>query len=220
MSESSEDQKSRPRKKAVPAAVEDDALPPVIEAGTARIETAAQGVKAVTEETIQEAPVPLASATGVEEMATAVESFPFPTNFSTEGAQAMFEDAKAKAQGFYEKGSKAVEEATELTKGNVEALVASGRAAAKGTEVILQDVASYGRKSFDSASSAVKSFAGAKTPNELFQLQSDYAKASFDAAVAEASKVSEAYVKLFSDVFEPLSGRIQLAAEKIKTTIS
>jgi len=173
MSESSEDQKSRPRKKAVPATVEDDALPPVIEAGTARIETAAQGVKAVTEETIQEAPVPLASATGVEEMATAVESFPFPTNFSTEGAQAMFEDAKAKAQGFYEKGSKAVEEATELTKGNVEALVASGRAAAKGTEVILQDVASYGRKSFDSASSAVKSFAGANCRPPIHMSESE-----------------------------------------------
>lgn len=216
MDDSNDVTTARSKKKAPPAAVPEEALPPVIEAGSGKIEPAA------TETTppIEEAPVPTASVTGVEEMATAVESFPFPTEFSTEGAKAIFEDAKTKAKDLYEKSTKAVEEATEMTKGNVEALVASGRAAAKGTEAIMQDVASYSRKSFDTASSAVKSFAGAKTPTELFQLQSDYAKASFDSAVAEASKVSEAYVKLFSDVFEPLSGRIQLAAEKIKSTIS
>jgi phasin family protein len=62
----------------------------------------------------------------------------------------------------------------------------------------------------------MKSMATVKSPSELFQIQSAYAKASFDGAVSEASKLTEAWMKLAGDVFQPLSTRYALAAEKIK----
>ncbi|MFX7060050.1 phasin family protein, partial [Acinetobacter baumannii] len=64
---------------------------------------------------------------------------------------------------------------------------------------------------------ALKSFASVKSPTELFQLQSDYARSSFDALVAETSKTTEAMLKLAGEVFQPISNRFAVAAEKIKT---
>ena len=61
-----------------------------------------------------------------------------------------------------------------------------------------------------------KSFAAVKSPTELFQLQSEFAKSSFDSAVAEASKLSEAVVKLAGEIAQPISSRYAVAAEKLK----
>jgi phasin family protein len=112
------------------------------------------------------------------------------------------------------------EELTELTKGNVEAFVASGRVAAKGAEAMTQEVAEYSKKSFETATGALKSFAAVKSPTELFQLQSEFAKSSFDNMVAEASKVSESMLKLMGEIAQPLSSRYAVAAEKLKASVT
>lgn len=150
---------------------------------------------------------------GLIEMATKFETKP-----AAEKVQAMFGDMNERAKTAFEKSTKMGEELTEFTKGNVEALVASARVAAKGAEALTQEAADYGKKSFEHATGAMKSFASVKSPTELFQLQSDFAKSSFDSAVAEASKVSESMVKLMGDIFQPLSSRYAVAAEKIKAT--
>ena len=137
-----------------------------------------------------------------------------------DNAKAKFETAYSgfneKARAGVEKSTKAIEELTDITKGNVEAFVASAKTAAKGAETLGQEVAEYGKKSFETASAALKSMTAVKSPTELFQLQSEFAKSSFDGAVSEASKLSEAWLKLAGDVFQPLSSRYALAAEKFK----
>lgn len=139
------------------------------------------------------------------------------TKQAAEKAQALFADASAKAKAAFEKSTKIGEELTVLTKGNVEALVESGKIAAKGAEALTQDAAAFGKKSFEHASSTFKSLTTVKSPTELFQIQSEFAKTSFDNAVAEASKFSEAWMKLAGDMFQPLSSRYAVAAEKLKS---
>ena len=139
---------------------------------------------------------------------------------AAEKVQALFGDFNERAKTAFEKSAKIGEDLTELTKGNVEAIVASARVAAKGAEALTQEAADYSKKSFETATGALKSFAAVKSPTELFQLQSDYAKSSFDSAVAEASKLSEAWVKLAGEVFQPLSSRYAVAAEKLKASAS
>ncbi|WP_243395556.1 phasin family protein [Sphingomonas oleivorans] len=136
---------------------------------------------------------------------------------AAEKVQALFGDLNERAKSAFEKSTKLGEEFADLTKGNVEALVASARVAAKGTEQLAQEAADYSKKSFETATTAFKSFASVKSPTELFQLQSDFAKSSFDSAVAEASKFSESWLKLVGEVVQPLSSRYAVAAEKIKT---
>jgi phasin family protein len=152
-----------------------------------------------------------------EEAADRLKGF-FPMATAPATAQALFSEMNDRAKGAYDKSIKVSEELVEFTKGNVEALVTSARVAAKGTEALAQDAAEYGKKSFESATTAFKSFASVKSPTELFQLQSDYAKSSFDGAVAEASKLSEGVLKLFGDIFQPLSSRYAVATEKFKAT--
>jgi phasin family protein len=139
---------------------------------------------------------------------------------TTERATAMFGDMNVRAKDAMAKGSKAVEEMVEFSKGNLEAMVASGRVAAKGAQDIAKYSADYGRKSIEDATATAKKFAGVKSPTEFFQLQSEVAKTSLDAFVGEASKFTESYLKLMGEVMQPVQNRVAVAVEKVKTTVA
>ena len=113
------------------------------------------------------------------------------------------------------KSQKAAEELAEIAKANVEALAEAGRIAAAGAKTIGQDVLASGRDGIEQASAAVKTLADAKSPTEFFQLQSELARASFDRAVAESSKLTEQLVKLAGEAVQPISNRASLNAERI-----
>ena len=135
----------------------------------------------------------------------------------TDRVQAAFGDINERARTAMEKSTKLVEEMTDLAKGNIEAVVASSKVAARGVETLSQEAADYGRRSFEQASNAFKSFAEVKSPTEFFKLQSDFARSAFDGVVAETSKMSEAMIKLAGEVAEPISSRYAIAAERVKT---
>ena len=134
--------------------------------------------------------------------------------------QAVFGDVNARAKTAIERNTKVAEEMTDLAKGNVEALVASTKIAAKGVEKIGQEVAEYSRKSFEDASAAIKGFADVKSPADLFRLQGDFARTQFDSVIAESSKLSETMIKLAGDVFEPITSRYSVAAERVKNAVA
>lgn len=159
-----------------------------------------------------------AAAAPVETLTKGLFAMTDTTAFTAgaEKAQALFSDFNARAKTAAEKSARIVEELTELGKGNVEALVASGKIAAQGAEALGAEAAAYGKSSFEKASGAFKSFTTVKSPVELFQLQSEFAKSSFDAMVAESSKLTESMVKLAGEVMQPLSNRFAVAAEKVK----
>jgi phasin family protein len=130
--------------------------------------------------------------------------------------QAVFGDVNERARTQIERNTRMAEEMTELSKGNVEAFVASTKVVAKGLETVGQEVAEYSRKSFEDASAALKSFTEVKSATDFFRLQSDFARSQFDGLVAESSKLSETMIKLAGDVAEPLASRYSVAAERVK----
>ena len=137
--------------------------------------------------------------------------------FAAEQFKTVFGDVNERAKAAAERSAKIVEELADLTRGNVEAIVASSKVAAKGFESLGQDAAEYSRKSFEDASAALKGFAEVKSATDLFKLQGDFARAAFDSAVAESARFSEALVKLAGDVVEPINSRYTVAAERVKT---
>lgn len=139
---------------------------------------------------------------------------------ATARANEMFGDVSARAKTAMEKGSKVLEEAVDFSKGNLEAVVASGRVAAKGAQDIAKYSADYGRKAIEDANATAKQFAAVKSPTEFFQLQSDIAKKNLDAAVAETSKFTESYLKLLGEIVQPLQNRYAVAVEKVKTAVA
>jgi phasin family protein len=135
---------------------------------------------------------------------------------AAEKAQTLFAEANERAKAAVEKGTKLFEEANEFSKGNIEAIVESGKIAAKGIETLGQDAADYSRKQFEGATAALKSLSSIKSPTDFFKLQSDYVRSSFDSIVAQTSKNTEAMLKLAGEVAQPISNRVAVAVEKVK----
>jgi phasin family protein len=136
--------------------------------------------------------------------------------FAADQFQAVFGEVNERAKNAAERSARVVEELTDLTRGNVEALIASSKVAARAAETLGQEAADYSRRSFEEASATLKSFAEVKSPTDLFRLQSEYARSAFDSAVAESSKLSEAMLKIAGEVAQPITSRYSVAAERVK----
>ena len=130
--------------------------------------------------------------------------------------ETVYADLNEKAKASVEKSTKAIEELSDIAKGNVEALVESGKIAAKGFETLGQEAVDYSRKNFEKATASLKSFSTVKTPTEFFQLQSQLFSSSFDELAKEAAKSSEALIKLAGDVAQPLTARVTVVTDKVK----
>jgi hypothetical protein len=137
--------------------------------------------------------------------------------FGADRFQAAFGEINERAKAATEKTAKIAEELTDLTRGNVEAIVASSKVAQKGLETLGQTAADFGRKSFEDAQNAFKSFGEIRSATDFFKLQGDFARGAFDAAIAESARVSEAMLKIANDAAEPLTSRYTVAAERVKT---
>lgn len=122
---------------------------------------------------------------------------------------------QARAKAAYEKSSEALSEATEFAKGNVEAMVESGKILAGGAQDFGKTYVEEAKSAYETLTADFKELAAVKSPTELFQLQGKIARRNFDALVATGSKNTEAMIKLASEAFAPISGRVNVAAEKL-----
>jgi phasin family protein len=134
--------------------------------------------------------------------------------------QTMISEANERSQDLAKRSQKVAGELADLARANVEAVVEAGRVAAEGARSIGQDVVAKQRSSFEQAADAIRSFAEAKSPTEYLQLQSDFARASFDRMVSESSKLTESMVKLAGETFQPLSNRASANAERFNTLVA
>src|SRR5690242_12864152 len=134
--------------------------------------------------------------------------------------QSIFADANERGQDFAKRGQKVAEELADLARANVEAVVEAGRVASEGARSIGQDVVASSRDGVEKTADAIRSLAEAKSPTEYLQLQSEFARQSFDRAVAESSKLTESLVKLAGEAFQPLSNRATANAERFNTLVA
>lgn len=215
--------KPRQQKPAVPAAEWSDDNPAAIVAATTAVDAAPepevvdQPSTAAAPETTTLETTPLPATEGTKTMNDYIEK----TKTFADNAKAKFETAYAdfneKTRAGVEKSTKAIEELSDITKGNVEAMVESGKIAAKGMETLGQEAVDYGRKSFEKATASFKSFSTVKTPTEFFQLHSQLMSSSFDDFTKEAARSSEALLKLAGDVAQPLTARVTVVTDKVKS---
>lgn len=130
--------------------------------------------------------------------------------------ETVYADLNGKARAGVEKSTKALSELSDITKGNVEALVESGKIAAKAAETIGQEAVDYSRRNFEKATASLRSLSTAKTPTEFFQLHSQFLSSSFDDFAKEAAKNSEAMLKLAGEIAQPLTARVTVVTDKVK----
>jgi len=126
-----------------------------------------------------------------------------------------FGEYQTRAKAAYDKGTEVATEVTEFAKGNVEALVESGKIFAAGAQSLGKTYVEEAKSAYETLTGDVKEMAAVKSPTELFQLQGKIARRNFDAFVAVSSKNTEAFLKLANDTFAPLTGRVEVATEKL-----
>lgn len=126
----------------------------------------------------------------------------------------LFAEAAGRGEEAVKRSRKAAEEMADIYRGNVEAFVEAGRIAASGAQSIGQDVAAKSRDGIEQTANSVRSFAEAKSPTELLQLQSDFARTAFDRFVEDSSALTEQVVKLAGEAFQPISNRTSANVEK------
>jgi phasin family protein len=135
-------------------------------------------------------------------------------------AKATQEQVNAKMTEVMETMMKSMTEMSEFAKGNLEAMMASAKAAAAGAETLSTTMVETSKKQIEEAQAAWKAMTSAKTPNEMLTAQNEFAKAQFEKTVAAWSHLSETMLKLSGDVVQPLSNRMAVAAETVKKAVA
>lgn len=217
---------AEPEAIALPQAVQPDAVAPVV----AQTQAPQEGPKtepapimeqpaAVSQATpdLEPAAEPAAAKVSIKELKEKIMATTpnFEASKVTETVTAAFGEMQDKAKAAYEKGTATVGEMTEFAKGNVEAAVEAGKILASGVQDMGKTVVDEAKSAYELATADLKEMAAVKSPTELFQIQGKIARRNFDALVAASSKNTEAMMKLASEAFAPLSGRINVAVEKI-----
>jgi phasin family protein len=169
-------------------------------------------------------------AASVAKATTATERTNIVTNtqknwFAGFGANAapfqnMFAEAGERQQAAVKRSQKAMEELTEVSRANVEALVDAGKIAVEGARSFGQDVVETSREGIEKAADAVRAFAEAKSPTEFVQLQTEFARAQFDRFVTESSRLTETFVKLAGEAIQPIQSRATVNAERINKLVA
>jgi phasin family protein len=133
----------------------------------------------------------------------------------TAAFEKMFSEAAERSEETAKRSRKAAEELAEMYRSNVDALAEASRIAATGAQSIGQRIASQSRDSIEQSANTVRSFAEAKNPTELLQLQGEFARTSFDRFVEDSSALTESFVKLAGEAFQPISSRASANADKL-----
>ena len=161
-------------------------------------------------------------------MATAAETAVKDTvKTAAENTKFTAEKAKANTEQFANAGAKAFKEGVEKSlaglnelnahsKQNLEALVASATATAKGAESLNSQAVAYGKTAVEKHVEAVKALSSARSVQEVIELQTTYAKSAVETYIAEMNRASETFSATLKDAFRPLNARATAAVETLQ----
>jgi len=88
-------------------------------------------------------------------------------------------------------------------KENVENALKSAETFSKGAQAIATEVADYSKKAFEDGTAALEKLFGVKSLEKAIELQSEYAKSSYEGFVAKATKIGELYTDLAKESYKP-----------------
>ena len=84
----------------------------------------------------------------------------------------------------------------------LEAVVRSWGEVNKGFQAIAAEVTDYSKRAFADATGTFEQLIGAKSPEQVIEIQSQFVQKSFDTYVAKMSKLSEMYVTMARDAYQ------------------
>ncbi len=207
MASKSEATATKTRKAAAPKIAPATPVTAVVE----KVEAGAEKAKKLVTRIVSVNETPLSN--GVSKMTETVKN---TANEAQAKAADFFADIRENATVAAEKGKALAANANEFNKANIEAMVAAGKIVATGAQELGKTNVEYAKKNFEELQAAVKEVTAVKSPTDFVKLQGELARKSFDTAIAQGSKNTEALVKLANDMFQPISNRFAVAADLFK----
>ena len=111
---------------------------------------------------------------------------------------------------------KTAEQFITFGQGNMEALVKSSQIVAAGLQDLSKQMAANAQAAVEESVATFRQIAGVRSIKEALDLQANFARTSFEKAVAQTGALTEASFKLAEQAYEPLAGRMTLAVETFK----
>lgn len=142
-------------------------------------------------------------------MATAAETVKSASEQFTAAGNRAFKDS-------FDKSFAALTELNADSKKNFEALVTSMTAATKGAETLGAHAVAFSRKAVEDQVAAAKTLAGAKSVQEVIELQTGFAKTAFETYVAEVNKMAETVASSLKESASPINERVTAFVERIQ----
>jgi phasin family protein len=92
------------------------------------------------------------------------------------------------------------------SKEQVDAALKSFAALSKGVQAVAVESSDFAKKSFEQSTAVFEKLAGAKSLDKALEIQTEYMKSAFEAAVAQATKFGEIYNAIAKDAAKPYEG--------------
>lgn len=73
----------------------------------------------------------------------------------------------------------------------------------KGVQAIATETADYSKKSFEESSAAFEKLLGAKSFEKAVEIQTSYARITYEGFVAQATKLGELYADIAKESYKP-----------------
>jgi phasin family protein len=144
------------------------------------------------------------ASTSAKAMLTAAAFEPAkPTTTLTQGMKTMM---------------KSTEDLVAFGQANLEAFMKSGQIWSAGVQELTKQMATSAKASFEESVSTFKAISTAKSVKEAMDLQSTFAKAALEKAMAESNKLTDASIKLTEQTLAPITARVTVAVETFGKT--
>jgi hypothetical protein len=85
---------------------------------------------------------------------------------------------------------------------NLDATMNSFDVVTKGTQAIATEIADYTRRSFENGTKTMENLLGAKSLDKAFEVQTEYATATYEGYVSHATKLGQLYTDLAKESFK------------------
>ena len=111
---------------------------------------------------------------------------------------------------------KSVEDLQRISRSQIEATSQSAAALSRGIQQIALEASEFSRKSIEEGSTALSKLIGTKTLDGAIQVQTDYAKASYDGLLAGYSRFGELVASVAKQTYQPFEGAFEQAQALVK----
>lgn len=111
-----------------------------------------------------------------------------------------------------------IEEANKKSKEVVDAAVKNYAEVTKGFQSIAAEATEYSKKSVQDLTSFVEQLTAARSIEAVVELQTKFAKSSYESFVAEATKIGELYMDMAKTAYKPFEAPVAKASKATAAT--